>query len=144
MMIAILLDEDGGVQVLPLDGRGAERSDAVRLQQGERFMQVPYSTWREFLGRTTRLAEVQARATAQWPLPESADATGSGRCPTCDEEFERGVVAVRAPAPNTTAGSIVARLQWRPEEGGRWKDLAEAFAERPAWRCRKCGGVWIA
>jgi hypothetical protein len=54
-VIAILVDDEGAVQVLPLDRRGAERTDAVLLQQGERYLEVPYSTWREFLGKTARL-----------------------------------------------------------------------------------------
>jgi hypothetical protein len=142
-VIAILVDDEGGVQVLPLDRRGAERSDAVLLRQGERYLEVPYSTWHEFLGRTARLAEVQARAVTQWPLPDPEPAEGSGRCPTCDGEFERVIISVRTPAPFTGSSSIAARLQWRPGTGGRWQDVVGAFVERPALRCPTCRGLWL-
>jgi hypothetical protein len=142
-MIAILVDDEGAVQVLPLDRRGAERTDAVLLKQGERYLEVPYSTWREFLGRTSRLAEVQARATAQWPLDDHDPAAGTGRCPSCGSEFESVVVSVRTPAPLTGLSSIAARLQWRSEREGRWQDVVWAFVERPALRCPKCRGLWL-
>jgi hypothetical protein len=142
-VIAILVDDEGAVQVLPLDRRGAERGDAVLLQQGERFLEVPYSTWHEFLGKTARLAEVQARAAAQWPLADPSAPAGTGRCPTCDVEFEPVVVSVRTPAPLTGLFSITARLQWRSEREGRWQDVVWAFVERPALRCPECGGLWL-
>jgi hypothetical protein len=142
-VIAILVDDEGGVEVLPLDRRGAERTDAILLQPGERYCDVPYSTWREFLGKTARLAEVQARATAQWPLPDPDTSTGTGRCPSCDVEFERVVASVRTPAPLTGLSSIAARLQWRPERDGRWQDVVWAFVERPALRCPECRGLWL-
>lgn len=142
-MIAILVDDEGGVEVLPLDRRGAERADAVLLQQGERYLEVPYSTWREFLGKRARVAEVQARATAQWPPPDSESPAGTGRCPRCNADFERVVVSVRTPAPLTGLSSIAARLQWRPESDGHWQNVAWAFVERPGLRCPECGGLWI-
>jgi hypothetical protein len=142
-MIAILVDDEGAAQVLPPDGRGAERTDAVLLQQGERYLEVPYGTWHEFLGKTVRLAEVQARATAQWPLPDTETPAGTGRCPTCDHELERVVVSVRTPAPFTGLSSIAARLQWRLETRGPWEDVASAFVDRVAWRCPQCGGLWL-
>jgi hypothetical protein len=142
-VIAILVDDEGGVQVLPLDRRGAERTDAVLLKQGERYLEVPYSTWREFLGKAARLAEVQARATTQWPLRDPEAPAGTGRCPTCALEFERVVVSVRTPAPLTGMFSIAARLQWRPEREGRWQDVVWAFVERPALQCPQCRGLWL-
>jgi hypothetical protein len=142
-VIAILVDDEGAVQVLPLDRRGAERTDAVLLQQGERYLEVPYSTWREFLGKTARLAEVQARATTHWPLPDPEAPAGTRRCPSCDVEFERVVVSVRTPAPLTGLLSIAARLQWRPEPNGQWQDVVWAFVERAGLRCPECHGLWL-
>ena len=81
-MIAILVDDEGAVQVLPLDRREAKRADAVLLKQAKRYLEVPYSTWREFLGRTARLAEMLARPSAQWPLEDLDPPAGTGRCPT--------------------------------------------------------------
>jgi len=89
-VIALLLDEDGWAEVLEADSpRGAVPS-AILLGPGDRHLEVPYSTWRDFLGKRIRVAVVQARATATWP--EDVEPAQVGSCPRCGGSWERGAV----------------------------------------------------
>ena len=115
---------------------------AVLLSPGERHLEVPYSTWRDFLGKRVRVAIVQGRATATWP--EDVESAQGGSCPRCGGSWERGVVTIRTPVPLTGPLSVAAEFQWRPASpDAKWKTVLKSYAERVTWRCTQCGGIWL-
>jgi hypothetical protein len=141
-VIALLIDADGSAEVLEAESPRGAVPAAVLLGPGEQHLSVPYSTWRDFLGKQVRVAAVQARATAAWP--EDLGSARSDTCPRCGGSWERGALIVRTPVPLTSVLSPLSELQWRSAvPGAEWATVLPSYAERVAWKCRKCGGLWL-